>query len=275
VTTASFADIRTENEAKLVVPPELRDQVWQYLLDRFVNDKTFIKSLDPSLDSYWYDEIFTDVYFDTPDLALYGNKSSVRFRTRENLTNPEALKSGRQLVQVKINSIDPNVMSRGEIKFDVVTSTKKPKTLDDLHVLLGLIKAKQRDDFKSVMDQLHIDPYTLRPVLTLHQDRWSIYIPRNGQDFISIRLDTDTSQMLWANFYHIEIEPELNEVPYTAASPAERKIMEQINAAMINDILQKFPQVKVDLTPKYNKTFNYFTAQIPRLRFLVKYDLIH
>jgi len=265
----SGTPVRIENEAKLVVPSQILEEVWQYMLERLVNDKSFIQSLDPSLDSYWYDELFTDVYYDTPDLAMLGRQSSVRYRTRQNLTDPTQIKSGRELLQIKLSDIDSNTFNRGEIKYNIQIKWKKSDP-DSLHPVLGLINPSDRRNFKQVMAQLNIDPYLLKRILVLNQRRRSIYITHNGNAFISLRLDEVTSQMLWAKYSHDEIEPELNEIPYTAANQKTREYMQSIVDKIRDDIMQKFPEVKLDLTPKYNKAFNYFESQIPYLRYLIK-----
>lgn len=269
----NLPEMRVENEDKLVVPEDRIEEVWSYLLDRLVNDKTFIKSLDPGLDSYWYDELFTDIYFDTPDLTMLKRESGIRYRKRENLTNPEHDKSGRELLQIKLNAVDSNALNRGEIKFDINPSINL-KTQDDVHPVLGRLESDDRPAFKQLMSQLGIDPYSLNQVLVLEQRRRSIYLPRNGDDFISIRFDEVTSELLWADWYHVEIEPELNEVPYTAAGDDERAYMEGINEQIVADILRQFPYVQRDLTPKYSKALEYFETKIPILRFLIKNKLL-
>jgi hypothetical protein len=271
IPSAVTSQMRIENEGKLVVPQDILEDVWKYMLQRLVTDKTYIKSLDSNLDSYWYDELFTDMYFDTPALTMLNRESGIRYRTRVNLTNPESTKNGRELLQVKLNDIDSNTFNRGEIKFDI-RAPAKPKVADDVVPVLGFLKPSDRADFKDLMSQLNIDPYALKPILTIRQRRRSIYLTRNNQAFISIRLDEDSSEMLWAAWQHVEIEPELNEIPYTKSKNAEREYMQAINLKLLDDIMEKFPQIKMDLTPKYNKAFNYFETKIPYLRSLIKYN---
>ncbi len=79
---------------------------------------------------------------------------------------------------------------------------------------------------------------------------------------------------MFFDWKHVELEPELNEIPYTAADSAGRAFMENINQRIVEDILQKFPEIKRDLTPKYNKAFNYFDKKIPFLRFLIRAGII-
>lgn len=263
-----FAEMRIENEDKLDVPPEKVDEVWNYMVARLVDDKSFLLSLDSILTSYWNDELFIDEYFDTPELIMLDRKSGVRHRTRYNLTDTTSRKHGRQLMQVKINNIDGNAMNRGELKYKIEYPASI-KTADDVHPVLRRIKDDERIEFKKVMAEIGVDPYSLKPILTNTQRRRSLYIPRGGEQFISIRLDECASEMLFWDWKHVELEPELNELPYTAADSAGRAFMEGINQRIVDDILQQFPEIKRDLTPKYNKAFNYFDKKIPLLRFWI------
>ena len=270
---APFSDMRIENEDKLVVPADKVEEVWQYMVDRFVNDKSFLKSINPEFDAYWYDELFTDRYFDTPDFVMHAHQSGVRHRARVNVTDPKNRKHGRELVQIKLNDIDANVMNRGEVKFDVEHLTRI-KEADDAHPLLGIIKRSDRQEFKDAVAQLNIDPYSLKEILVNTRRRRSLYITRNGGQFISSRLDQCSSDLAWAHWRHVELEPELNEIPYTEGDEAQRAYMESVNAMIIEDLRKRFPEIRRDLTPKYNKAFNYFETEIPYFRFLMRNNLI-
>lgn len=269
----SLPNMRIENEDKLDVPFEIVDKVWNYMVKKYVNNSEFLNSLDSSLTAYWNDELFVDVYYDTPNLIMLNKKSGIRLRTRYNLTDSLNRKHGRKLLQVKLNNIDDNVMNRGEIKFAIEPSVKIQSN-DDYHPVISLIKDTDRYKFKELMAYIKVNPYLLREILTNTQRRRSLYIPRNNQQFISIRLDECSSDMLFFKWKHIELEPELNEIPYTEADSAGKAFMESINQAIINDILNEFPEIKSDLTPKYNKAFNYFEKKIPFLRFLIKSGII-
>jgi len=271
VTAANVSGMRMVSEARLIIPPEMKEAVWQYLVGHLVDDKTWIKSLDPGLNSYWFDEMVTDVYFDTPDLILYHNRNSLRFRTRANLTNPDALPGGQRLVQVSIHGSEPDNAGSSIQKFEVKISTKKPRVPDDLPAPLRWIKSNQRDGFKASMQQLSVNPYALKPVLTLKQEMRSIYIPRNGENFICIRLSTDTSRLLWVDFNQVVIEPQMDDAAYAAASAEEQQEMERIYEALVHDIANKFPAVSIELTPKYHAVFDDYFQQIPRLDFLEEY----
>nr|NIR48312.1 hypothetical protein [candidate division KSB1 bacterium]NIR71918.1 hypothetical protein [candidate division KSB1 bacterium]NIS23628.1 hypothetical protein [candidate division KSB1 bacterium]NIT70552.1 hypothetical protein [candidate division KSB1 bacterium]NIU24469.1 hypothetical protein [candidate division KSB1 bacterium] len=264
------SELRIENEDKLVIPPEKTEAVWNYLLGRLIKDKQFIKNLDSGLNSYWYDELFMDVYFDTPDLLMLRHQSGIRYRKRVNLTNPDHRKSGRELVQIKLSDVDESALNRGELKYTVEHPTNI-NTQDDIHPVLGIITPSERPRFKQVMSDLGINPYSLREVLVNEQRRRSIYITRYGEQFISIRLDECSSSLLWTDWRHVELEPELNELPYTQADSTEKAFMESINSRIVDDILEKFPEIERDLTPKYNKAFKHFDEKIPLLRFMIRH----
>ncbi len=262
--------MRIENEDKLVVPREKTKEVWNYMVKKLVNDKSYLKSLDSGFESYCYDELFIDIYFDSPALQMLKKKSGIRYRTRWNLDNPDHKKSGRRLLQVKINDIDGNELNRGELKFKIDPSDN-PNTRDELHPVIGLIDKPLRGDFNQRMTEIGVDPYSLKEILKLKQLRHSLYITLNGKAFMSIRLDEVSSKKFWfIKWEHVELEPELNEVPYTEAAPEERERMEEISKKIVADILKEFPEIKRDLTPKYNKAFEYFESKIPFFHFLVK-----
>jgi hypothetical protein len=89
-----------------------------------------------------------------------------------------------------------------------------------------------------------------------------------------MRLDDDSSKLLWLKWHHVELEPELNEIPYTQGDINSREAMQKINQKIMDDITNKFPYIKMDLTPKYNKAFEYFQKKIPLLRFLIKIKIV-
>lgn len=92
--------VRIEQEDKLLVPTERIEEVWEYLRQRLHEDKAFLAELDPRFTSKWSEELFHDTYFDTPSLQLHAMQSGVRHRRREDLTNPDDAKSGRELLQI-------------------------------------------------------------------------------------------------------------------------------------------------------------------------------
>lgn len=263
-----FNVVRIEQEDKITVPREQYDEVWQYLKDYLIDDTTALKKLDPQLTSFAYEEYFIDEYYDTPSLQMLARQSSVRHRRRANLTNPDDRKNGRELMQIKLNDISDNELNRGEIKFEIEYPEKIVHP-EDAHPLLGIVKPGHRKDLKQRLAEFGVDPYAMRPVLTVKDIRRRIYVRRNGQPFLSVSLDNASSDIMWAKWRFVEIEPELNEIPFTEGDAATQQHMVEVNTAIIGALMTKFPNLKRDLTPKYNKAFNYAASRIPLYRFLV------
>lgn len=264
-----FHVLRVEQEDKLWVPLDKADEVWAFMENRFVKDKEYLKSIDPEFDSYWYLEEFWDTYYDTPTFQLLQKQSGVRHRRRINLSNPEHAKSGRELMQIKINDIDSNSLNRGELKYEI-DPPLEPKGPDDQNGMLHLVKPKHRADFKSQLQKLGLDPYTMRPVLTVHDMRSRIYITKNKQPFMSISFDRADTGTWWAKYNFVEIEPELNEIPYTEGAAATRQYMEKVLGQIVGEIRTEFPFIEQNLTPKYNKSFNALKEKLPFFPLLVK-----
>lgn len=262
---------RIEEEDKITVPLDKIDEVWKFLNDHYIKDASSIKAISPKISASTANEDFTDTYFDTPKLELLAQKDGVRHRRRYNLTNPEDRKSGRELVQIKTSGISANALQRAEVKFDVKYPTKI-SSREDSHPVIGLIDPGQRQEFKDQVTALGINPESLKPILTLYDQRQRIYWSFDGKPFISFSLNHVASNLFWAKAEFAEIEPELNEVTFTEASVEDRKYMEEVNAKIINELKSELPYLKSDLTPKYNKTFNQFASKIPFLKSFIRVD---
>ena len=87
---------------------------------------------------------------------------------------------------------------------------------------------------------------------------------------MSVSFDMASSGIWWAETQFCEIEPELNEIGFTEAKPEKRAYMETVLHRVVGEILTRFPEIKRDLNPKYNKAFDRLEAQIPFLRTVVK-----
>lgn len=271
-TAAGFNKLRVEREDKLQVPVDKADEVWAFLEERYVKDTANLKRMDPLFSSYWHLEEFWDTYFDTPDVKLLAIKSGVRHRRRINHSDPSHVKSGRQLLQVKVNDPDPASLNRGEYKY-AIEPPQKIKSFDDEHPVLGMVKRSQREDLKARLTNLGIDVYALRPVLTVHDMRSRIYIKKAGQPFMSISFDRADTRLWWMQHHFIEIEPELNEIPYTDGSAETRTYMEEVLDQVVSDIRGRFPEIQQDLTPKYNKSFLALQERFSLFPFLVRTKL--
>lgn len=274
---SQFGDVgaplpRIEQEDKLYVPADKIDEVWTWLYDNYVKNTETLKALDPLFTSYSDQENFSDTYFDTPDLQLLGKKFGIRHRWRSNLTNPEDAKSGRELVQIKVSAITDNPLDRGEFKYEV-RSQINYKMPEDNHPLFSLLKYADREDFKKRVESLGIaNPYDLKPILVVNDWRRRIYFNKSDKPFFSFSLDSVSSQMFGVQVSFVEIEDELNEVTYTEADAATRYYMQSIRIKTRNEIMAKFPYIKEDLTPKYNKSFDRLENKIPFIRFWIKYN---
>ncbi len=269
---AGFNTLRVEQETKLLVPLARAEEVWKFLRERYVTDRAALKTIDPLFASYYNDEEFTDTYFDTPDLKLLAMESGVRHRRRVNLTNPDDRKSGRELMQIKVNDLSRNALERGEIKFEIKRPANR-QSPEDNHPMLGMVKSSQREEFKQRLKEMGLEPLSMKPVLTVHDARKRIYITREGKPFLSLSFDTASSGMWWAATKFIEIEPELNEIVFTEADPQTKRYMETILHTITNEIQRQFPFIESNLTPKYNKSFHNLETQLPFLRFLVRWNL--
>jgi len=85
--------------------------------------------------------------------------------------------------------------------------------------------------------------------------------------------DSVTSELMGAKCAFVEIEPELNEIAYTEAEPAARAEMVRLGDEITAILMTRFPDLKRDLTPKYNKAFAAFEEQISALRFRIRMNL--
>jgi len=272
VSAHGFNKVRIEQEDRLAAPVEKADELWNFMHEHFVKDTVAIRQLDPLFTSYYYEEDFTDTYFDTPALEALAKQHGIRYRQRFNLSDPTHRKSGRELMQIKMSDISGSGLERGEIKFEIEHPTKF-NSPDDRHPMIGLVKPSLREDFKQRLQEIGLDPYAMRPILTIRDRRTRIYILRDGKAFMSVSHDKAWSDLLWARYEMVELEPELNEIPFTEADSAGRAYMAEIGAKVSSQIKEKFPYLTQDLTPKYNRAFVSFEEQIPFLRLLIKTNM--
>jgi hypothetical protein len=272
MSAAGYDNMRIEQEEKLFVPMEIQEEVLAWIKHRYVEDKTRLAELDPSFTASFDVEDFTDVYYDGPSLQILAMKSGVRHRKRVNLSRPEDEKSGRELMQIKLNDISSNELERGEIKF-AIEYLARPTTPEDTHPMLGIVKKEHRELFKKRLVDIGLDPQSMRPVLTVRDLRTRVYIKRDGKPFMSISFDQARSNLLWGEYHFVEIEPELNEIGFTEADAETRAYMETVLHRVVQDILTKFPDIRQDLKPKYNKAFDRLEEDIPFLRSMVSIGL--
>lgn len=246
--------MRVENEIKLVVPIAIQDQVWEYLQERYSPESPFLPSIDSTFKADFAIDLFMDQYFDTPGFELVQLSSGVRHRRRKVLTDPTSRKDGRELIQIKINGIGENVLNRGEYKYPVYKPEPgdEAKQYDD-HPFLGRVSPKHRSAVISRLAELKVDAASMAPTIEIKQMRKRVYILMGDQPFATLTLDIDTAYYEGESHPFTELEMELNEIAYTQSDSARREEMEAINAVFRKDLLTKFPEIKQDQTPKYNK----------------------
>lgn len=265
-----LTEVHIGEGGELLVPIDQADRVWNFLYNEYVLSRDQITKLDPLLTSSVSEEDFIDVYFDTPDLKLLEQQDSLRYRSRSNQVSASDFETEQEVIQLEINDLSNNPLDEDEIRFPVVTNPDntiiggKKRSF-----LMGIIKKSQWGNFEEQFNKLNIDPYSLNEIFTINDFEKIIDISRADQPFITIFFDHAISYLGKDKVEFFKIEPELNEIIYSQADPALRQYLEKLNAAIINNIKQKFPEIKTDLTPKYNKAFAQFEAEIPLFRFLV------
>ena len=258
-TTAADGDgVRIEYETKLRVPLDQVDEVWEWLELRYA-DCSWLNQEDYVFQAEFGDEDFTDTYFDTPDLRMLALDGGVRHRTRVVHSGPATDKDDRQLLQIKLDHGDVTGVARAEIKFEVPTRGDG-SSLEDTHPMLSLVNRDQREEFNAVFRILGIDPYTMRPILTLQQNRRRIYLNDQVGAFATLTLDLCSTNSWGTNLRWAEAELELNEIRYTEADEAERQRMERVIEVIQADLQLAFPAIVQDQTPKYNTAFTAIEA---------------
>ncbi len=268
-----FDVMRIESEDKLVVPEDITDDVWEFLIATFIDNSEQLPLMGSGSISAWYAiEDFTDTYFDTPTLDVLHEQSGVRLRYRESRTNPEDTKSERRLMQVKINGIDDNPLNRAEYKYAILDGITN-ENINEFVNPVSIVDPDQQEDFLSRLAEFGWNGYTMKPVLTLHQERKRIYFFNASGALMSISHDTVLSELMGHSVEFIELEPELSEVEYTEASPELRREMETFQGEIIALIRQEFPSIKRDLTPKYNKAYDAFDEKIRLLNWKVQFGI--
>lgn len=256
--------VRIENEDRLMVPSEQLKEVWKYLKAQYVDDHDKLDAIKSGLEARASEEIFTDMYYDTPNLKMLDTQAGLRHRRRINLVDEDDPKNNQELIQIKFSGGGGNAIERTELKFSVNESVLGQS--QGRIPLSKIVDPTELDSLKQELLRVGADLPSLRPTLTLRDYRRRVYITDKGQPFISFSLDDVRVHYLWGEVAFAEIEIELNEVTYTEADDGYRQIMHDAGQKMTNDLREHFPSLERDLTPKYNKAFNQLSTQLPWLR---------
>lgn len=260
-TVEGFGAARFENEYKLTVPADKVEALLAYLHKRYAHPVLIPAEGGVVLSGKFSDEYFTDVYFDTPGQQLLQTQSGVRHRSRSIPGQPENRKDGRQLMQIKLN-VPGEELTRAEVKFPI-KYYPVAKTQEDRHPVLGIIDRDFRPEFSARLRAVGIDPWKLRHSLTLVQRRQRTYLSDEVGPFATLTVDGTSSRKYWLHAEFTEIELELNEIRYTAASPADRVQMQRVTDAIKADIMAAIPGIVQDQTPKYNKAYTGLATSAP------------
>ncbi len=250
-----FSQKRIETEYKLSIPASKLDTVWKYLKDKYSDNKLFLKSSDSGFYVLISDEYFKDIYFDNNQLQLLSGKNGIRYRTRKVLSDSNNRKNNRELIQIKISSANGDDLTREEYKYHVAHYNTQ-ESAEDGHSFLGLIKRKDRSEVIEKLKLLNIDAYSLKPTVLVNQNRKRICINKGEATIYGISLDEVTAEYNDQHSNFIEVEIEVNEIEFTNADLAGRRQMEKIIGEIKSQILQDFPEIKLDQLPKYNKSYD-------------------
>jgi hypothetical protein len=187
--------IRIEYEIKLRLPLEQIDDVRDWLVVRY-KDVSWLNDEGYRYVAEFGDEDFTDTYFDTPDLMILSENNGIRHRMRTVHSGPAIEKDDRQLIQLKLDRGDATGTARSEIKFNVSSGDDR-KGAYDSHPLVCLVKNNEVGKFKTTLYTRNINPYKLKPLLTLNQNRRRIYLSDQKGAFATLTVDL-VSTRSWA-----------------------------------------------------------------------------
>ncbi|HEY4509074.1 MAG TPA: hypothetical protein VJC13_02205 [Candidatus Paceibacterota bacterium] len=270
---------RVDSQITLSIPQKQADKVYQYLRDTYIDHMDLMKQRFPDLNITGENKMdvseFTDEYYDTSNLDLDKSQNSARYRSRINTTNAEDPKSGRELVQVKATPMGQFDL-RTELKFKVETNvlSQKNATRDDMAPLLKLVDKAERGDFKKALETIGLNPYNLHHIFTIRQKRSRVYIDLSQQNFLSFSVDQGEASKLLATGKFFSVDIGLVEDVYTPANQKERDIMWAIRDFMVEDLKNKFPELKETAISKYSIVLDQIRNKIPYFDLLVKYNLI-
>ncbi len=252
--SSQFNVIRFENEIKLSVPNEIADSVWQYIASKYGNSKLFLKGFKHSFHTRTEEELFVDQYFDNADMQLLEMQCGVRHRTRYIIADSINPNNKQELMQIKINDVDDNGLNRAEYKY-LIKYSGKPNNALDIHPFFYNVHRDHRKALAERLSAYNINSLDLVPTILLEQLRKRIYISRNLSGFATLTLDFVTSKYEGKVEKFVELELESNEIKYTRGDSTTRAQMENLNSMIKSDLLNTFPSIKQDQTPKYNKAF--------------------
>lgn len=270
------AAARIDSQITLKIPEGHADTVYNYLKNKYSPGKIVTMEQSPGVRLVGQEmsdvSVFTDRYFDTPNLDLHKNRNSVRYRSRINTTHTQDRKSGRELVQIKVTP--PGQFDlRNELKFKVRRGGEEIFR-EGRNPFVRIISGEQRSDFKDVFLKASIDPYALQHIFTVTQTRRRVYVNWDEKNIASFSVDSGDARILWARGTFASVDVGLVEKAYTEADESKRKIMWQIRAAMVEDLVKQFPDVTVNSESKYSIVLSQIINQSGYVPYLLKFGLL-
>ena len=231
--------IRLENEFKISVPNELENEVWKFIQYDLIDTQSNLQISSA-------EEVFIDTYFDNDAYHLAQANSGLRLRKRY-----VADTLAKELVQLKISDPDQTLV-RGELKFEVL---KNNKTVNEFerHDILSRISLDDQEELAFNMVPFDVHPRNTSKKIKLIQNRRRIYISDGPMaSLATLTLDRVTSLKFPFQSF-IEMEIELNEIRYTNADEDEKQKLQEFNNWIQKRLMDQFPEMYIDQTPKYNK----------------------
>jgi hypothetical protein len=253
-----YDSLRLENEITFDIPLEQAEPVWQWMQSHF---KTAWQSKSEKFDTFTEIEQFTDTYYDTPEHSLINRSIGLRHRRR---FYPDG--EIKELIQLKqpYDSNEKDQQTRGELKFELKTASVSFDQGEHDYLnnnLLQIVKNVQRPLLIERLKNLNVNARRLRPALSLRQERRRIYFRQNGNQFFTLTLDLASAKKLWVKGRFAQLDIEIGEIAFTEASEVKRQQFLEIQQELQNLLINKFPNIKRNQTPKIVQMFKVIRAQ--------------
>jgi hypothetical protein len=256
-TKGSYNQTLVESQQKYQVPAEIADALWRYIRQSYHTGA--LKKINPRFSAQAATETYVDEYYDDARYTLLRHQHGLRLRRA---FIGKAI--DRQFIQMKISKRPRQRHLRREIKFNLNDRPDK-KGGDPDHPFLRLIRGGDRPLLDSLLAGLRVSSRDLRPVLTLYQNRQRLYLRDRGNDLAVISLDAVTTEDGQTGFYELELA--LDEPAYTRANATQRQRLHHMIGLLQLDLARRFPVLRQDQTPKYNKLYNLLHQGRIRPRF--------
>jgi hypothetical protein len=242
----SYNQTLLESQQKYLVPAGLADSLWHYLQRRYQTRS--LKKINPNYSAQALVETYLDEYYDDAAYTLLRHQHGLRLRR---VFSGKAV--DRQFIQLKISKRPRLRELRREIKFNINDQPDKHGG-DPGHPFLRLVRAADRRQLEAALRALQVQSRELRPVLTLLQQRRRLYLRDRGNELAIISLDAVTTEDGQTSFYELELA--LDEPTYTGADVRQRQRLSQVTELLQLDLAARFPQLRQDPHPKYNKMYD-------------------